>query len=238
MAGKVYGYIAALKDAAEPPIQDRIAALEAREIDRSRIVIERIEKKRGQKAARPRLQRLISQLRPGDTLTVESVDCLGFGYADLSDSMELLSEKEGVILDILDLPLLHEVNINKTYFLLRPFLSDLVIESFRYLARRQKDIRDIQQRKGLDKALSMGVRVGRRRADVSEDFQEIAKKWQAGGITSQEAAKELGLSRSTFFRRAKENGFFYKSRTKKRETEDELSAVEQDDAKQSNGACP
>ena len=40
MAGKVYGYIAVLKDDKDEPIEERIRALEAQNIDRSRIIIE------------------------------------------------------------------------------------------------------------------------------------------------------------------------------------------------------
>ena len=224
MAGKVYGYIAVLKDEKDAPIEERIRALEAQKIDKIHIIIEKIEKKRGRKAVRPRLQRLVSQLRAGDTLTVESIDSLGFSFADISDSMKLLSEKDGVILDILDLPLLHETSKNETYVLLRPFISDLVVQSFLYMGQRQGDIRVIQQRKGFEKALSKGVRAGRHRAALSEDFQAIAQKWASGGITSQEAAEALGFSRSTFFRRAKENGYYYKGAGEER-----VSNADQDD---------
>ena len=45
---------------------------------------------------------------------------------------------------------------------------------------------------------------GAKRRDLPEDFPEVAGLWHAGALTACAAAERLGMSRSTFQRRARE----------------------------------
>ena len=49
-----------------------------------------------------------------------------------------------------------------------------------------------------------GVRIGRPRLVMPEGFSKMVRAWRRGKCTALEAARELGVSRSTFFRRVRE----------------------------------
>ena len=181
--GKIYGYVAGQN------AKDQIEALRALNIDDSRIVVE--------KGKCTKFQRLVERLKPGDTLTVVSIDSL----ADISGSLELLSKKQGVILDILDMPLMSGRSADDP---VRPFLSTVIIQSFLYFSQRQVSRRKARQRAGIDNARAKGVKFGRRKTEVPDGFQEIAGQWKAGEITAKAAAERLGISRTSFYGMVKE----------------------------------
>ena len=52
-------------------------------------------------------------------------------------------------------------------------------------------------------AKNNGVKFGRPRIEVNSSFYLAAERWNKGELSLKEAAKESGLSLSTFYRRAK-----------------------------------
>ena len=52
-------------------------------------------------------------------------------------------------------------------------------------------------------AKANGVKFGRPQIEVSETFYTAAGRWIRGEATIDEAAREVGLSSSTFYRKAK-----------------------------------
>jgi len=68
-----------------------------------------------------------------------------------------------------------------------------------YISKRQK--------KGIEKARQEGKYQGRKAINVDDiKLQDTVKRYNAGHITSDEAAKLLGVSKSTFYRRIKSAG--------------------------------
>lgn len=85
--------------------------------------------------------------------------------------------------------------------LLGAFVSELflsVAEQERREQRRQKQIEVIAAAK------ERGVRFGRERLALPEQFGDMAQMWDEGCISASEAARSLGMSTRTFVRRAKE----------------------------------
>ena len=58
-------------------------------------------------------------------------------------------------------------------------------------------------RYGYRKALGEG-KVGRPKAEVSDELREAVKRWRAGEITATEAMKISGTTRTTFYKLVKE----------------------------------
>ena len=85
-------------------------------------------------------------------------------------------------------------------------LPDFVAELFRSAAEQERrEARSRKQTERIAAARKRGVRFGRQRLPVPEGFEDMAQLWEEGGISAGNAAAELGMSRDTFLRRAKEH---------------------------------
>ena len=85
--------------------------------------------------------------------------------------------------------------------LLGLFVADL----FSQVAEQERKVeRHQRQAEGIAAAKGRGVRFGRERIPMPESFVALAEAWRSGRITAVQAGKELGISRSTFTRRAEE----------------------------------
>lgn len=60
------------------------------------------------------------------------------------------------------------------------------------------------QREGIAAAKEKGVKFGRPRKKLPDDFEETLRAMENGKITSREAVKRSGMSESTFYRRLRE----------------------------------
>lgn len=52
--------------------------------------------------------------------------------------------------------------------------------------------------------MARGVRFGRPRKELPENFETVSEQWRQGMLSSRAAAKELGISQSSFMRWSKE----------------------------------
>ena len=85
-------------------------------------------------------------------------------------------------------------------------LPDFAAELFRSAAEQERrEARSRKQTERIAAARKRGVRFGRQRLPVPEGFEDMAQLWEEGGISAGNAAAELGMSRDTFLRRAKEH---------------------------------
>jgi len=84
------------------------------------------------------------------------------------------------------------------------FISDLVLQILAYVAETERSFIKQRQAEGIAVAKEKGVRFGCRRIEMPEEFEEYCKMWHRGEISVRNAAKNLGISYSTFFRRCKE----------------------------------
>lgn len=60
------------------------------------------------------------------------------------------------------------------------------------------------QKIGIKKAMDNGVKFGRPKIEISEEFMIIYNEWKSGFITAAEAMRELEIKPNTFYRRVKE----------------------------------
>ena len=87
----------------------------------------------------------------------------------------------------------------------RPRYQSLVLQILSYVAQAERENIRQRQAEGIAAARERGGLLGRERIELPEDFQDLAELWQEGGISSRNAARELGISYQTFLRRAKEH---------------------------------
>ena len=162
-----------------------------------------IEKLSGKDFQRPRYKKLIRGLRAGDVLVLKSIDRLGRDYSEILEQWADITKKRRAAIVVLDMPLL---DTRQGRDLTGTLISDIVLQLLSYVAQTERENIRQRQTEGIAEAKARGVRFGRRRIEIPEEFEELEYAWRLGRISSRSAAEKLGISHSTFLRRARESG--------------------------------
>lgn len=159
-----------------------------------------IDKQSGKDFERPAYQRMLRQVKAGDTLYIKSIDRFGRNYDEIIEQWRLLTQK-GVGIVVLDMPLL---NTSKDRDLTGRLISDIVLQLLSYVAQTEREFILQRQAEGIEAALKRGVHFGRKPKERPYDLWAWADMWKNGLVTSREAAEHYGISHTTFIRWAKE----------------------------------
>lgn len=197
MDGTMYGYIRV--STKEQNEARQLAAMEQFGISAENMVI---EKQSGKDFHRPRYQKLMQRLQPGDILVVKSIDRLGRNYAEILEQWSYLTRKRNVAIVVLDMPLL---DTRQGRDLTGTLISDIVLQLLSYVAETERQNIRQRQAEGIEAAMKRGIRFGRRPLTMPQGFDDLAIAWKQGEISSRAAAERLGISYQTFLRRAKES---------------------------------
>ena len=147
------------------------------------------DKASGKNTDRPELKRMLDKLRENDTVTVLSIDRLG---RSTNDILNIISRIKSVNAKFICLsPQFNTSDVYGDFFI-------SVLASLSELERKQILER---QRQGIRIAKQNGKYKGRKPKKL-DDFEEIYSKQVNSMITAEQAAKLLGVSRSTYYRRA------------------------------------
>ena len=149
-----------------------------------------IDKASGKNAERPELIRMMEFVRQGDTIVVEAISRFARNTRDLLELVERLTAK-GV--EFVSRKEAIDTTTPSGKFMLTIFGAVAELER-EYILQRQKE--------GIAIAKANGVYQGRPPM-ACPDFDRVVTQWQSGEITAQEAARRLGISPSTFYRRVK-----------------------------------
>ena len=160
-----------------------------------------IEKQSGKDFQRELYLGLVQRLRPGDVLVVKSIDRLGRNYTEILEQWGAITKGREAAIVVLDMPLL---DTRQGRDLMGTLIADIVLQLLSYVAQTERENIRQRQAEGIAAALARGVRFGRRRVDLPEDFAYMAELWAEGFISATVAARDLGMSRDTFLRRARE----------------------------------
>lgn len=151
-----------------------------------------VDKLSGAKRDRPELSAMLQYVREGDTLVVESISRLARSTRDLLTIVDELRDK-GV-----ELVSLHE-NIDTT-----TAQGRFVLSIFAALSELERETLLQRQREGIQAAKRRGKHLGRPRKRKPANFDKVYQSWKDGEITGSEAILQTGLSRATFYRKARE----------------------------------
>lgn len=81
----------------------------------------------------------------------------------------------------------------------RELVGDFVSELFRLVVEQERrEARRQRQAEGIAAAKARGVRFGRSRTPLPENFSEQYEAWQNGEVTLTQAAKVCGMTRTRF----------------------------------------
>lgn len=155
-----------------------------------------IDKASGKNTERQQLKAMISFMRKGDTVIVESISRLARSTKDLLSLVEQFNEK-GVIF------VSQKENIDTSTpqgkFMLTVFGAMAELERESILER---------QAEGIAVAKRAGKYKGRKPIAINEaEFRRVCELWVGGDITAVEAQRRLKMSPPTFYSKAKERGY-------------------------------
>lgn len=190
MEGRVFGYI---RVSSADQNEDR----QRRAREEAGVGVRRIYmgKQTGKDFNRPQYRKMIRRLRKGDLLVVLSIDRLGRNYEDIQEQWRMITKAIGADICVLDMPLLDTRNGKD---LMGTFIADLVLQILSFVAQSERENIKSRQARGIAAAKARGVRFGRPRKPLPEEFEEASARWRRGEISLASAARACGVAASTF----------------------------------------
>ena len=148
--------------------------------------------KSGKSMDRPGLADLIAYARAGDTLAIVRLDRLGRSLAELLEAVKMLRERQ---IDLLSL----EEKIDTS-----SAAGELIFHVFGAIAHFERRLISERTKDGIVAAKAKGKRPGRQPLDIKKI--DAAIKLIEAKTSPTEAAKQLGLGRSTVYRELRRLG--------------------------------
>ncbi len=150
-----------------------------------------IDKASGKNADRPELRRMLTYVRQGDTVIVESISRFARNTRDLLELVEQLTAKH---VEFISQKEAIDTTTPTGKFMLTIFGAVAELER-EYILQRQRE--------GIAIAKEQGRYTGRKPIDTP-DLARVTRQWRGGEITAVEAMRRLDLKPTTFYRRVKE----------------------------------
>jgi DNA invertase Pin-like site-specific DNA recombinase len=147
-----------------------------------------LEKFTGTKSSRPQLDKMLAQLRSGDTLLITRLDRLGRSAKDLLNLVSVLEEK-GVSLEVIEQAIDTSTAEGRLFFTIVAAFAD-----FEHSLMRARTL------DGLAAARARGRVGGRKPKMTPVRIAEARKLYAAQDKTVQEIADIFGVSRPTIYR--------------------------------------
>lgn len=171
-------------------VEQNIARQEVimKKLDVEKIFIDKIS---GKNMERPMLKEMMSFVRSGDIVVVESISRFARNTRDLLELVDQLVAK-GV--QFVSMKEKIDTSTPSGKFMLTVFGAVAQLERD-YILQRQKE--------GIAIARANGKYQGRKKIQ-NDRFDEIYEKWKNNEITATQAMKLLNYSKTTFYRRVKE----------------------------------
>ncbi|MGI6008097.1 MAG: recombinase family protein [Ruminococcus sp.] len=193
METTTYGYArVSTKDQCE---ERQLIALREFPVAESNIFLDKLS---GKDFNRPAYQQLVHKLKKKDLLVIKSIDRLGRNYDEILNQWQFITKKLQANIVVLDMPLLDTRQTGKN--LTGTFVADLVLQILSYVAQTERENIRQRQKEGIFAAKQRGVKFGRPRKPVPENFENLKTAWEYGTISSREAARQLSVSQDTFLR--------------------------------------
>lgn len=153
------------------------------------------DKKSGKNTDRESYRQMMSFVRTGDTVIVESISRIARNTRDLLAIVAELTEKGVEFVSLKE-------NIDTT----TP-QGRFMLTVFGALAELERESILERQREGIEIAKREGKYKGRKPVTVDPaQFERVCKRWRAGDMTARAAMSELKVKPNTFYRRVSELG--------------------------------
>ena len=185
---KTYGYCRV--SSADQNENRQLDAMDALKIPREQVFV---DKQSGKNTARPGLQKLLSKIKRGDTVIVESVSRFARNTRDLLDLIDKLTAK-GV-----------EFVSQKEHIDTSTPTGKFMLTVFGAVAELERGYTLQRQAEGIVAARARGIKFGRPIKKPPENFTELVKLWERGKLSLNDVLKQTDLKEATFYRRLREH---------------------------------
>lgn len=192
-----YGYVRV--STAHQHIDRQIDALLELGLDKSCIYI---DYESGKDFNRRNYKKLIRKLNKDDLVIIKSIDRLGRDYNMIIDEWRLITKEKEADIMVIDMPLLDTRIEGKN--LVGKFISDIVLQVLSFVAQNERETMRVRQAEGIKTAKARGVKFGRPRITLPNNFETVARQYLNKEITNKKACEILGMTRGSFFRYLKE----------------------------------
>ena len=190
MENNTYGYVRVSTQ--EQNETRQLIAMREFGVKEENIVVEKLS---GKDFRRPRYQRLIKSLQPGDVLVVKSIDRLGRNYNEILEQWGIITKMRKAAIVVLDMPLL---DTRQGRDLTGTLIADIVLQLLSYVAQTERENIRQRQAEGIAAAKAKGVRFGRERRTLPDNFEELRQAWRGRQMTLRAAAAACGIPKTTF----------------------------------------
>ncbi|MCL2046402.1 MAG: recombinase family protein [Oscillospiraceae bacterium] len=194
---EIYGYVRV--SSMEQNEARQMKAFEEQCISTSNIFT---DKQSGNDFDRPQYKMLLEKIKPGDLLYITSIDRLGRNYEEILNQWRILTKELYIDIAVLSMPLL-DTRLNKD--LMGTFIADLVLQILSFVAHSERDNIKSRQAEGIAAAKARGVRFGRPKIKLPDNFDELVSKWESGKIKFPEVLAKSGLKQATFYKHLREH---------------------------------
>lgn len=160
-----------------------------------------IDKQSGKDFERPRYKKLKNKLKKGDLLIIMSIDRLGRNYEEIQYQWRILTKEKEVDIYVVDMPLLDTRNGKD---LMGTFIADLVLQILSFVAQNERENIKKRQLQGIKSAKARGIKFGRPKIILPDNFNEVMDKYKNKHITIDEVLSQYPISKATFYRRLRE----------------------------------
>ena len=162
-----------------------------------------IDKKSGKDFDREQyqfLKRLLERTE-NNVLVIKSIDRLGRNYKQIQNEWREITQELKTDIVVLDMPMLYTRKYKDT---LGTFISDLVLQVLSFVAEQERDNIKGRQAEGIAVAKNKGVKFGRPKIELPENFVNEYLLWKSGKQTAKNTMEVLNLKRGKFYMFVKE----------------------------------
>ena len=170
----------------------QISTLKEAGIDKRNIFTDR---QSGKDFDRPGYRKLVEKLQKQDELYIKSFDRLGRNYNEILEQWRFLTKVRGINMIVLDFPLLD--TRHSSGGVTGEFIADLVLQILSYVAQVERENTHQRQKEGIREAQRRGVRFGRPRLPIPDEFDKVADAVRQKKISLRKGAGMLGISYTT-----------------------------------------
>lgn len=160
-----------------------------------------IDKQSGKDFERPQYKALKTVLRDGDIVYIKSIDRFGRDSREIKKEWQEITQDIGADIKVLDMPLLDTTQYKD---LIGNFVSNLVLEVLSFVAEQERVNIKQRQQEGIKIAKEKGKNLGRPKAKIPEQWEQVYNDWKSNNITAVKAMEKLNLSKSTFYKLVKQ----------------------------------